>query len=73
MTYIDLKNTLIKVKLKIVKSDGTDLPSVEKVGLTNNALHTFFSQLDVNVQQVLTSQVGTNYAFKAYIDTLLNI
>ena len=63
MTYIDHINLLVSVKLKIVKADGTDLPTGEKVGLTNNALHSVFSQVDVNVQQVPTSQGGTNYAF----------
>lgn len=71
MTYIDLKNLLLRVKLKIVKSDGSNLEPDAPVGLTNNALHSIFSQVDLNVQQCPTTEVGTNYAYKAYLDTLL--
>ena len=51
MTYIDLKNLLVSIKLKIVKADETDLPTGEKVGLTNNALQSIFPQVDVNMQK----------------------
>lgn len=62
MTYIDLKNLLLRVKLKIVKADGYDLEAGDRVGLMNNALHSIFSQVDVNAQQQPTSEVGANYA-----------
>lgn len=71
MTYIDLGNLLLHLKLKIVKADGTNIDDTDKVGLTNNALHSVFSQVDVNIQQQPTSEVGSNYAYKAYMDTLL--
>ena len=71
MTYIDLKNLLLYLKLKIVKADGTHLEAEDIVGLTNNPLHSIFSQVDVNVQQHPTTKVGSNYAYKAYLDTLL--
>ena len=71
MTYIDLKNLLLYLKLKIVKADGTHLEAEDIVGLTNNPLHSIFSQVDVNVQQHPTTEVGSNYAYKAYLDTLL--
>lgn len=47
------------------------LEAGDLVGLTNNALHSIFSQVDVNVQQHPTTEVGANYAYKAYLDTLL--
>ena len=71
-TYIDLKNTLLSVQLKIVKANGTDIEAISKVGLTNAPLHSIFSQVDFNVQQHPTTETGTNYPYKAYIDTLLN-
>ena len=72
MTYIDLKNLLLSVRVKIVKADGSDLVEEDRVALANNSLHTIFSQVDVNVQQQPTSEVGANYAYKAYLDTLLD-
>ena len=70
MTYNDLKNLLLYVKLKIVKADGTNL-NADKVGPTNNPLHSVFSRVDVNLQQQPTNQAG-NYPYKAYLDTLLD-
>lgn len=72
MTYIDLKNLLVHIKIKIVKADGSNLEATDKVGLTNNALHSIFSQVNLSVQQQQTSEVGANYAYKAYLDTLLH-
>lgn len=71
VTYIDLKNPLLTVKLKVIKADGSNLEAGDKVGLKNNALHSIFSQVDVNLQEQSTSKVGANYAYKAYLDTLL--
>ena len=71
LTYIDLKNLLLHVKLKVVKANGSDIATSDKTGLTNNPLHSIFSQVDVNLQQHPTSDVGANYAYKAYLDTLL--
>jgi len=71
MAYIDLKNLMLLVKLKIVKADGSDLVKDDPVGLTNNPLHSIFSQVDVNLQQHPTTEIGANYAYKAYLDTLL--
>lgn len=70
-SYIDLANTLLYVKFNVVKADGSSLEAAEPVGVTNNILHTMFCQVDLNVQQHPTSEVGNNYAYKAYLDTLL--
>ena len=72
MTYIDLKDVFLRIKLKLVKADGTDMKTTDNVGLINNPLHSIFSQVDVNVQQHPTSEIGTNYPFKAYLDQLFD-
>ncbi len=71
-TYMDLKNSLLYIKLKIVKSDGSDITVDDEVALTNAPLHSIFSQIDLNVQQQPVNEVGNNYSYKAYIDTVLN-
>lgn len=70
-SYIDLANTLLHVNFNIVKANGEVLEVNEKVGVTNNILHSMFSQIDLHIQQHPTSEVGNNYAYKAYLDTLL--
>ena len=78
--YIDLKQTRLHVKCRILKGDGSTLPPASildppaeaKVGPINNLLGSLWSQVDVSLQQqVITSTVSTNYPYKAYLDTLL--
>ena len=41
------------------------------VGLVNLPLHIIFRQVDMTFQQTPLSHTGTNYPYKAYIDTIL--
>lgn len=69
--YMDLKNSTLKVKIRL--TDATDQPiTTGDVGLVNLALHSIFSQVDCTLQQTPVGQTGTNYPYKAYIDTLLS-
>ena len=73
--YIDLSKTILTVTGKITKKDseskldGNDQSNVAPV---NNFLHSLFRQVDVylNGKQV-TPAMGT-YAYRSYIETLLN-
>ena len=73
--YVDLSKTILFVEGKVVKSDGTtDLDSANQANVApvNNFLHSLFKQVDVylNGKQV-TPAMGT-YAYRAYLETLLN-
>lgn len=70
--YMDLKNSRMKIKLRII--DHMNLPVTEgdSVGLTNLPLRAIFAQVDTSLQQTPVSQLGTNYPYKAFIDTLHN-
>ncbi len=72
--YVDLSKTILFVEGKVVKSDGTDLSrgNQSSVAPVNNFLHSLFRQVDVylNGKQV-TPAMGT-YAYRAYLETLLN-
>ena len=72
--YVDLSKTILFVEGKVVKSDGTDLSggTQSNVAPVNNFLHSLFRQVDVylNGKQV-TPAMGT-YAYRAYLETLLN-
>jgi hypothetical protein len=70
--YLNLRGTRINLKVKITKSDGTAIAVEDKVAFVNMPLHSLFRQVDVKIQQVpTTTEVGTNYPYKAYLDTLL--
>ena len=73
--YIDLSKTILTVTGKITKKDGTsnlDSNDQSNVAPVNNFLHSLFRQVDVylNGKQV-TPTMGT-YAYRSYIETLLN-
>ena len=73
--YIDLSKTILTVTGKITKKDGnTKLGGNDQsnVAPVNNFLHSLFRQVDVylNGKQV-TPAMGT-YAYRSYIETLLN-
>ncbi|GBP12436.1 Uncharacterized protein F54H12.2 [Eumeta japonica] len=69
--YIDLSHTLLHIKAKVITQDGSTLPS-SNVAPVNNWLHSLFSQLDVYLNQKLISPPNNTYAYRAYIETLLN-
>src|SRR5215469_424527 len=72
--YIDLNSVRLLLRIKLVKTDGSDLPSGEpnKVGCVNNLLHSMFSSLSVSLNGKPVTLHETNYHYKAYIEKLLN-
>lgn len=74
LTYYDLTRTRLQIRLKVTNADGSNLPvSTSDVALINLAHATLFSQVDVVLQQKLITQTGPpHYAYKGYLDTLLN-
>ena len=68
--YLDLQRRCLHVKAKIVKEDGGNLEDV--VTPVNLWMQSLFNQVNVYFQQKLVSSSGTNYAYKAYMDVLLN-
>ena len=74
LNYYDLSRTRLQVKLKVTNADGSNLPvSTSEVALLNLAHATIFSQVDVVLQQKLITQMGPpHYAYKGYLDTLMN-
>ena len=71
--YVDLRNTRLRIKARIVTENGTPVVEEDNVAFSNNALHSLFNQCDVSVQQkVITPNVSTNYPYKALFDVLLS-
>lgn len=70
--YIDLSHTLLHIKAKILNQDSTNLAADTIVAPINNWLHSLFSQLDVHLNQKLVSPPNNTYAYRAFLETLLN-
>jgi len=70
--YINLKKTYLKVKLRIVKSDGSAVPGNILVSCINLPLHSIFNQVDVLLhEQLVSSTGGQAYAYKSLFETML--
>ncbi|GIX71843.1 uncharacterized protein F54H12.2 [Caerostris extrusa] len=53
--YVDLSQTQLYVKAKIVKADGKPLEKDEKIGPVNLFMHSLFSQMDISLNDRLVS------------------
>ncbi|XP_035212161.1 uncharacterized protein F54H12.2-like [Stegodyphus dumicola] len=70
--YLDLSETHLYVKAKILNSDGSHLQKDAKVGPVNLFLHSLFSQIDVKLNERLITSSDNTYPYRALIETLLN-
>lgn len=72
--YVDLANSILKITAAIRRGDGSNLEADDDdiVGPVTNWLHSLFSQVDVSLNNVLLSPSTRNYAYRAFIETLLS-
>ncbi|XP_033229774.1 uncharacterized protein F54H12.2-like [Belonocnema kinseyi] len=72
--YIDLAHTMLnlKIALQAPKKTKDNESSIVKIAPVNNILHSMFNQVDVYFNQKLVSPPNNAYAYRAYIETLLN-
>ncbi|GFX27678.1 uncharacterized protein F54H12.2 [Trichonephila clavipes] len=70
--YIDLSQTQLYVKAKIVKVDNTPITKDDTIGPVNLFLHSLFSQVDVSLNDRVFSNSSNTYPYRSYIETLLN-
>lgn len=68
--YLDLAHTLLHLRIKVTKKNGTDLVAEDVVAPINYLLNTMFSECSIylNDKQVASQ---TNYAYRAYLESLL--
>jgi hypothetical protein len=69
--FIDLSETKLYLKAKIVTSDLKNLKEDVIVTFVNNALHSLFSQCSVYLNEVMITPSSNQYAYRSYIETLL--
>jgi len=84
--YVDLQNTRLCIKAKIVKSDGSSIPLILKdpdgpvaasnvnpaafVSPVNLWLHSLFNQVDLLMQQRVVNSSNV-YPYRSYMETLI--
>ena len=70
-SFIDLSKTQLFLTVKILNVDDTPI-AVETVGLINNPLHSIIKQFSIRLNGTLITEQSDTYAYRAYIETLLN-
>ncbi|MES9880674.1 MAG: hypothetical protein ABW185_07315 [Sedimenticola sp.] len=70
LDYLDLNGSMLYVKLKLTKSDGTSLQAADKVGPVNLFLQSLFQTTEVCIQNKLVSICNHN-PYIAMIQSLL--
>ena len=72
--YIDLTETVLRIKCKIVNNDYTAIPSKvgeDHVAFVNNAMHSLFSDVILLINDKRVEGGDKMYPYKAYINTIL--
>ena len=70
--FIDFVSTYLRLKVKILKSDGTAHAETDKASLVNYPIASIFNQLDVYLDGTLITSSNNTYAFRSIIETILN-
>ncbi|GFV84592.1 uncharacterized protein F54H12.2 [Trichonephila clavipes] len=68
--YLDLSQTQLYVRAKILRNDGRLITEENKVGPVNLFLHSLFSQVDISLNERIISSSSNTYAYRAIIETL---
>ena len=75
--YLDLTHTMLSLRVKVESpaapgADAAAAARVAEVAPVNHLLHSMFNQIDVYFNQKLVSPPNNAYAYRAYIEALLN-
>ena len=69
--YLDLSETNLCVKCKLVKVNDTTILDTDKISTVNNFLHSLFKQIKVKLNNKDVENSNGNYAYRAYLENLL--
>ena len=70
--YIDFSRSYFRMDLILKKTDGGNLADASQRWLAPNAFHTIIKQPSIYVNGTLTTEQTDTYAYKAYLETILN-
>ena len=68
--YIDLSRSYLYIKARILKN-GVPVTDAEDVTPANLWIHTIFKQVDFSLNNKLLFNSGTNYHYKAYLESVI--
>ena len=69
--YID-PNIKVFIRGRLTKTNRTDLDESDSTGVTNNLLHSLFSQCTIIINGETVTPASDHYNYRAYLQTLLS-
>src|SRR6218665_4225288 len=69
---LDLASTQLYVKAQIIKANNDPIDNNDNIGPTNLFLHSFFSEVDITLNDTLVTLSNNTYAYRSYLETLLS-
>lgn len=70
-SYFDWSDSFLHLTLKVINHDG-DLVSKQNISLSNNVLHSLFSDVELLSNSTIISSSNHCYPYKAYIEKLMS-
>ena len=70
--FVDLSHSYFEIQWNTKKSDGNNTANTDRTYFVNNLAHSLFKQISVRLNGTLISPQTDTYAYKAYLETLLN-
>ena len=70
--FLDLARSYLYLKVKVSKTDGSNLDGASKVGFANYPIASLFNQVDVILGGKLVSSATNTYAHRSILEVLLN-
>ena len=70
--YLDLNNTLLRIKAVVTTVNGENIPNDANVAPVNYFMHSMFSQLDIFLNGTQITSSTDTYAYRAYLEALLS-
>lgn len=72
-SYRDLSSIYLKLRVKMIKNNKAELFTDDKnPSVVNNIMHSLIKQLTIYLNGKPIAQTDSNYAYRAYIENLLN-
>ena len=69
--FLDLRQSYLNIKFKVVNSNGSNLAANAKKGLVNYPIASLFQQVNVLLNGNLISSSTNAYAYRAMLEVLL--
>jgi len=70
--YMELCNSMLYVRLKVIQQNGNNLAADAVVSPVNLFLQSLFSQVDISLNGTLVTTASDTYGYRAYIEMLLS-